>query len=309
MIEVFMYYSRLIYHLPSVLLLLALLFIPACASKARLSTPDREGILLVAFGTSQPGARAAFSRIEEKYREAFPHIPITWAFTSRIIRNKLADKGMKTATLDDALRELAALGVNTVRVQSLHIMSGEDFSRFARALIYYAKDNPYGFKAIYLGQPLLDSRRDGIETAQALERSLAQENRDNAAVILMGHGQKEGRAGLAQEGAQTVLHDVNPHFYLATVEGEREFAPLPAELKKRGVKKVFLAPFMLVAGEHVHEDLAGRDDSSWLGQLRKAGFEVSGVSMKGLGERDGIAEIFIRHTRAAHENLLLNSKK
>ena len=48
------------------------------------------GILLVAFGSSQPGAQVSFDNIEKKTRTVFPDIPVRWAFTSHIILIKAA---------------------------------------------------------------------------------------------------------------------------------------------------------------------------------------------------------------------------
>lgn len=39
-------------------------------------------ILLVAFGTSVPQARAAYANVERLIRRAFPDIPLRWAYTS-----------------------------------------------------------------------------------------------------------------------------------------------------------------------------------------------------------------------------------
>jgi sirohydrochlorin cobaltochelatase len=64
-----------------------------------------------------------------------------------------------------------------------------------------------------------------------------------------------------------------------------------------GFKKVRLASFMLVAGVHFEEDLAG-DEDSW-----KRAFETPGVQVElkkdGLGLNPQIIEIFCRHIQAA----------
>ena len=52
----------------------------------------KEGILLVAFGSSIETAQISFKTIEANVRKQYPDIPIRWAFTSHIIRNKLAKK-------------------------------------------------------------------------------------------------------------------------------------------------------------------------------------------------------------------------
>lgn len=263
----------------------------------------KEGIILTAFGTSVPEARAAYGEIEREYREAFPGAELEWAFTSQKIRKKLAAEGLETSGVDGALDKLAKEGVSVVRVQSLHVMAGEEFAKLARAIVYYAHENPGRFKAVYLGRPLLESARDGQTVARALSESLAGNGAE--AVILMGHGQKKGRAGLVMEGAGAALKNEDPRFFLASVEGEKGFPELLQELRKRKIKTAFLAPLMLVAGDHARNDLAGDEEDSWKSRLEKAGIKALGASMEGLGGKKEIRDLFIRHTREADENLAL----
>jgi len=58
--------------------------------------PVKKGILLVAFGSSIPEAQVSFENIEKKVRAAFPDVPVHWAYTSSIIRHKLAKEGETT---------------------------------------------------------------------------------------------------------------------------------------------------------------------------------------------------------------------
>ena len=59
---------------------------------------------------------------------------------------------------------------------------------------------------------------------------------------------------------------------------------------------------MIVAGEHVKNDMAGDDDDSWKNLLVKKGFEVHCI-LKGLGEYKSIREIFIKHARESVQDL------
>lgn len=55
---------------------------------------------------------------------------------------------------------------------------------------------------------------------------------------------------------------------------------------------------MIVAGDHAHNDLAGDDADSWKSQFKQAGYPVL-CHLKGLGEYEGIRQIFLRHIREA----------
>ena len=55
--------------------------------------PKKVGILLVAFGSSEASAQVSFKNIDKKVKTAYPDIPVRWAYTSHIIRAKLASQG------------------------------------------------------------------------------------------------------------------------------------------------------------------------------------------------------------------------
>lgn len=63
-------------------------------------------------------------------------------------------------------------------------------------------------------------------------------------------------------------------------------------------EKVILAPFMIVAGEHAKNDMAGEEKDSWYSRFCAAGYEVETV-VKGLGEYPGIRRILAEHLAEA----------
>ncbi|MCG4586449.1 sirohydrochlorin cobaltochelatase, partial [Anaerosalibacter bizertensis] len=65
-------------------------------------------------------------------------------------------------------------------------------------------------------------------------------------------------------------------------------------LKERKIEKVKLMPFMLVAGDHAINDMAGDEEDSWKNRLLKEGFKVE-TYVKGLGENEKIRDIFVSH--------------
>jgi len=68
-------------------------------------------------------------------------------------------------------------------------------------------------------------------------------------------------------------------------------------VQAQGFKQVRLVPFMLVAGVHFEEDLAGSEDS-WKAACEARGLQVS-LERQGLASRSEIIEIFGRHIRSA----------
>lgn len=100
------------------------------------------------------------------------------------------------------------------------------------------------------------------------------------------------------------LNDRDSLAFFATVEGTRGVAPILEQLKKSGAKTVWLAPFMLVAGDHAKNDLGGDEEDSWASMLRKEGFTVK-THLRGLGENPGIRAVFSRHARTTEDDLMI----
>ena len=71
---------------------LVLLTATCFAAHGEKRTP-KKAILLAAFGTTVPEAQKAFDQIEAQVKQAFPGIEVRWAYTSSIVRAKLAKQG------------------------------------------------------------------------------------------------------------------------------------------------------------------------------------------------------------------------
>ena len=290
-----------------VLLLLAALAVHGTSYATDAAAP-KEGILLVAFGTSVPEAQPAFKAVDAEFKKAFPGSPVVWAYTSQIIRKKLAAQGHPVGSISDGMAQLAKDGVKVVRVQSLHVLAGEEFTELERAVLLDVSKNPGRFEAVFMGRHLLESKHDAQELLAAILADTKSQRGKNTALVLMGHGQSHGRADLTFEGTRAVFHDADKRVFMATVEGARSVDDLLVELKAAKVKKVVIEPLMLVAGDHAHNDLAGDEDDSWASKLKAAGFKVE-TNLKGLGQIAGARAILVRHAREAADDLTKEPKK
>ena len=56
--------------------------------------------------------------------------------------------------------------------------------------------------------------------------------------------------------------------------------------------------FMVVAGDHAMNDMAGEEEDSWKSRLEAEGYEVTCV-LKGLGEYKGIQKLYAEHAQNA----------
>jgi len=283
-------------------------------SYGAMDRPAKEdpAILLVVFGTSYPEAQAAYENIERVYREEFPQAEVRIAFTSDYIRRKLLDRD--NVTIDNPLTALAHLndeGYTDVVVQSLHVIPGEEFHDLANIVeSVRGIEGKFGFRNLVLGEPLLMNFVDYRNVSRALasqfeqnttgtERTPHSSPRDagQMAVIYMGHG-TEHSANSAYSQMANILAEDHENVFLGTVEGYPGYDEVLASLNESGVKKARLIPFMVVAGDHALNDLTGNESESWKSMLEKEGFEID-YNLLGMGENDGIVEIFVGHTKEA----------
>lgn len=278
------------------LLLTLCLALPALAAQ-------KEGLLLVAFGTSVPEAQPALTAIDKEFKAAFPHSPVVWAYTSSIIRAKLEKRGVHIGDVTAGLEELARQKVDVVRVQSLHVVAGEEFSEMERLLVSWLARHPDTFKAVYLGRPLLESRQDAEDVCRAVLSATEGKRKPGELLALMGHGQSHGRGDMVIEGMRSTLSFADNLAVLATVEGSRGFDQVLAAIKTSRASVIWLQPFMVVAGDHARNDLAGDEPDSWASQIRALGLTPRPV-LTGLGELPGVRAVFVRHARDSRDDLL-----
>lgn len=258
-------------------------------------------VILAAFGTSQPGAKQSLDAIAAAYEKQGD--TVIWAFTSDIIRRKLAKQGTVVFSVDEAMNEAAKKGIKDLRIQSLHISPSEEFNKLQRMIVRNMHRNPNRFATIQLGHPLLESAQDLKETVEAVLQNLPKERKKQDAVVFMGHGNDRGPGDILMQATYDALRRADNRVWLATVEGANSFDKVLPKLKKAGVKKVWLVPFMMVAGDHAHNDLAGDEEDSWASLVKAAGMTPVPV-LHGLGENPGIQKIFMRHTEKADDDVM-----
>ena len=245
-------------------------------------------VVITAFGTTTQALKT-YDRVDRRVRERFPDHPVCWAYTSRMVKDRVGkSRNLDFPSPDEVLSHLHAEGHVWAVVQSLHVLCGHEFDRLAAV----AAEGPI---RTAMGLPLLTAPEDFDAVVEALAPELRSE--EGEAVILAGHGTDHpiwcAYAALEQRLRQVV----GPGVHVGLVEG----VPGPGELLERiradGCSRVRLVPFMLVAGRHVLEDLAGKKDS-WKAQFEGQGLEVV-LEERGLGEREGIIELFCRHIAQA----------
>ena len=256
-------------------------------------TPKKVGILLVAFGSSLPGAQVSFDNIENTTKAAYPDIPLRWAYTSHIIRKKLAKQGRHLDSPEVALAKMQDEGFTHVAVQSLHTIGGAEYHDLRRTVGAFKAMG--GFQRILLGYPLLATQQDMQLAVAATLKTIPRDRQKSDAVVLMGHGTHHpSNAFYAALMWQLQLKD--PNVFMGTVEGYPAADDIREILLQKKIKKAYLMPFMSVAGDHAKNDMAGDEDDSWKSIFTKAGIQCVPI-LKGTAEYPDFVDIWVSHIR------------
>lgn len=267
----------------------------------------KKGILVVSFGTSYPDARKlCIESTENKVKESFSDYEVRRAFTSNIIIKKLKERdNMDIDTVELALEKMKKDGFSEVVVQPLHIMPGEEYDEVVEMVQKYAANK--SFEKLIVGRPVLYREEDYRIAIEALKGQLPELKNDEA-VILMGHGSPHPANSSYSELQFMLQEEGYKNVYVGTVEGFPLLDNIIPKLKEKEIKKVKLMPFMLVAGDHAQNDMAGDEDDSWKSILKKNSFEVE-IYLHGLGENNDIQNIYIQHIKdSINGNPLMEEK-
>ena len=255
--------------------------------------PKKIGILLVAFGSSEPSAQVSFENIDKKVKATYSGIPVRWAYTSTIIRKKLAKQGKHLDSPEVALAKMQDEGFTHVAVQSLHTIGGEEYHDLRRTVGAFKMMG--GFKRVVLGYPLLSTQEDMQGAVDAILETLPKDRQKDDAVVLMGHGTHHpSNAFYAALMFQLQLKD--PNIFVGTVEGYPEVGDIKDLLLKKKIKKAYLMPFMSVAGDHAKNDMASDEDDSWKSIFSKAGIQCVPI-LKGTAEYDVFVDMWVDHLK------------
>lgn len=256
---------------------------------------SKKAILVVSFGTSYENTRrVTIDAIEHDIADAFPACPTYRAWTSRMIISKLKKRdGIIINTVKEAMEQMLSDGITDVVIQPTHVINGiENDLMKADALSF--KDR---FASIVFGNPLLTTEED----SQAVVKAVADEFRDmdpKTALVLMGHGTEHYSNAVYAALAYRFQDMGHRNIFLGTVEAYPALDSLIRAAGSFKPSRLLLAPFMIVAGDHAQNDLAGDEPDSWMNLLSSEGYEVTPV-LKGLGEYPRIRQILVEHVQAA----------
>ena len=278
----------------------------ASGTGAGVIKPAKKALLVVSFGTSVVETRQAnIDVLENELQAAYPGWEMRRAFTSKTVRARIAaEEGITIDSAQEALERLYRDGFAEVVVQPTHIIPGEEYDRLIEAMAQFHQTG--AFASFKLGRPILcqegtvPGQVDDFKIAvEALKTQLPVcDDAERTRVVLMGHGSGGHVADRCYDLLQDRLEAAGLPVFTATVEGGRTFEAAVDWLEREQAERVVLMPFMLVAGDHALNDMAGPEEDSWQSQLTEAGYRVESV-LRGLGENPVFRKIYLQHVAEA----------
>jgi sirohydrochlorin cobaltochelatase len=254
---------------------------------------EKRAILVVSFGTShQETRRKTIAAIESQIAKTYPEWEIRRAFTSGMIMRKLKERDkLYIDNVAEAMKRLSDDGFTRIFVQPTHIINGDEYDKMVSQVELHRKD----FSEVRIGKPLLSSTADYEAVCRGIMKwfpDIAEDKKE--ALVLMGHG-----TGHFADAAYAALdyrfkalgYD---NVFVGTVEGYPELADVNAMVDRYRPDKVTLLPFMVVAGDHAVNDMAGEEADSWKSVFAAGGYPVDCV-LVGLGEMEPIRRIYLEH--------------
>lgn len=260
-----------------------------------MSEDKKNAVLVVSFGTSYEETRkVTIDAIEASIAQAFPEHKIYRAWTSKMILKKLKTRdNIHINNVTEAMAEMEKDGIQHVIVQPTHVINGiENDLMIEDALAFKDK-----FQSISFGNALLTTEEDNRRVIEAIHEEF-KGLPENHALVLMGHGTTHHANSIYAALDYTMKDMGYSNFFMGTVEAYPSMDTIIKKIQSFHPEKVHLAPFMIVAGDHARNDMAGDDPDSWYSQFKKAGFQVE-PCIKGLGEYPGIREILVQHAKEA----------
>lgn len=257
----------------------------------------KQGILLAAYGSGSPQAETTLKLFGAEVRARFPGIPVRWAFTSVLLRERLAAARKKTDSVKKALQKMWFEKYTHVAVQPLQIIPGNEYAEVAAEAA--AMQGAPGFAVVRTGAPLLSTDDDVASAARAVLRHLPRDRAPGEAVVLMGHGARHPAVVRYADLAQAV-HEHDPDVHVGAMNGAVTLEHILPRL--RPGTRVWLMPLLSTVGRHTLQDMAGPRPDSWRSRLEAEGVSCVPV-LKGTAEYAGFIDIWLDHLAEAVTSL------
>lgn len=259
---------------------------------------EHPAIIITAFGSSKRG-RAVFSRFHHKIVQRYTEHDVYWAYTSKIIRQKTGDQGLR-----ETLAHLQTAGYLRAVVLPLQVFPGSEYRRICATVADFPE------LGVVIGETLMHRWNFVRDTLSVMERDFLQPGEGLNLLALHGTPKTTDPVNSSYLGLEKLVTEKYENVLAAALEGvpdlEAVIAKIAREMMVKGYLKVRILPMLLVAGMHVEQDLMG-DEASWKNRLEQLGLtvecqrvEYSGESyFKSLISYPEIEEFYLQRLEAA----------
>lgn len=253
--------------------------------------PMKHAILLVAYGTCTLEGRRVLAQFDKRVREVFPDHSVRWAYSSDVLRKRLAGKRQKSDSVVKALLRLYFEHFAKVVVQPLQTIPGREHEDLQNDVSHVVQETGM---PISVGEPLLTTPEDIRRVASSLLQHLPPSRAPHEDVIFMGHGSRHPASARYAE-LHTLVQSMDKKVHVGTMEG---LVTLDVLLPQLTSQQVWLMPLLSTVGRHTLKDMAGCERTSWRSRLEACGHLCKPV-LKGTVEHSAIADIWLEHLLAA----------
>lgn len=266
---------------------------------------NKDAIVVMTFGTTFKDTRAkTIDATVDAIKAAHPGVKVVTAYTSHIIIDRVkAKEGITFPTPEEALDQLKAEGYTRVALASLDVIPGMEYD-YDKGVYQNYKEK---FKKMTLGTSLMywqgqEGQADDVtETLEALKTQFPKQGPDDA-ILIMAHGTPQV-SNAYYSVIQAKINEMGlKNVYVYTVEGWPSLETIMPKLKAAGIKNITLMPFMMVAGDHANNDMAGKDSDSHKSILEAAGYKVTPY-IHGIGENKEIQKLYVERANDAWDAL------
>jgi len=256
----------------------------------------KRGVIVASFGTTHDDTRKkTIDVIENDIKDTYKDSIILSAWTSDKIRAKLKKRyNLHINDIKEALEEAIKLEIEDLLIISTHIMDGIENNKVKEAIACY-KDK---FSRIRMGNALLESDEDFEYIIKQLDSIY--ESKEGEAYILMGHGSEHESNKIYELLRNRFVEHGRDDIYITCVEGYPYIEDVLSQLET--YKNIHLLPFMIAAGDHAKNDMAGDGES--FKTILEAENKIVSYKLKGLGEYDFVRKLILKHSYEAVQYVL-----
>ena len=234
------------------------------------------------------------------------------------------------------LHAIGAAKYSKIYVQSLQVIPGEEFAAVVASVKKFMNNGYIGSahlddaylaklasdEAIFFGMPLLNDPDLDIPTVATELNKLYAAEAAQGVVAFMGHGNPDNydtfKANVRYTQLEEALQALNPNYFVGTVDmADNMKMDVLDRMGQKGILdgKMFLHCLMSIAGDHAHNDMAGKGDEfwkpmapdhesvSWYEFFSHKDYDVTvpvtNQHPLGLLELPGVLNVWIQHTKNA----------